>query len=64
MSDMNFHQAVATGKKVRSVNWEKGHTLDTSIFSDEVSGVLLELICQTSVPLSWRDILGRWELVE
>jgi hypothetical protein len=61
---MNFKEAVLSGKKIRSQYWGKGTNIDTTIFSDKMEDWIVSILCQTAMPLTWKEILGNWELDE
>ena len=61
---MNFREAVSIGKKVQSEYWEKDKILDTSIFSDKLEELTINIICESAIPLTWKELLGDWKLCE
>jgi hypothetical protein len=60
---MTFLEAIKSNKKIRSVFWTDGH-IDTSIFTDELDDLIKDLIYSNSEPLTWKEILNEWIIVE
>lgn len=58
---MTFLEALNSGKKVRSQYWdEKDGHLDTTIFTDKIDDFVVNIMIQTAVPLTWKEMLGEW----
>lgn len=61
---MNFKEAVASGKVVRSEFWATNESIDTTIFEGNTPDWMKPILCQTAKPLTWKELLGKWLIVE
>ena len=61
---MTFLEAVNSGKKVRSQFWDENKKhMDTTLFTDTMDDWLIDMISKTATPLTWKEILGEWYVV-
>ena len=62
--NLTMLEAINSGKIVRSEYWNSCQSLDTRMFKEDYSDTIKDLVTKEAVVLTWREISGKWSIVE